>query len=1645
MDSVNQTFLKAVAYFPRWLALRRKPYTSVQGHLLYSILNEADYVAKAIQDYKKDFFLVNYLGKEDTIVETLYAAHVGTIDDFTNIEIANFQIPVTQDITIFQTETDTIYYQDGYFLIRPRFIDKDHTYIEFTYNGYPYRIEWQKMHVWNIFDEFAWFAGLSRYTDETNKDLCARVINTFKNRTNITLQGLKNALVNISSAAFSESDIRIEQPDENSLALPDTTYGTIFERLAQENKDLARTKQWDTTYWENSFKQLSYLPHVWDTPVEAYQDGTGYNDSARVYTTDELSADVKSTTVQITAYKKSKRQIEEYIQHNAITKDLTLQLKRYKDVIHATTLQYRILASNVVKLNPEQVTFTGYQTSSGTDTVWLSDIALNTQNVTEEPKGLLTDSHTYELVFYPDGPADSHGNHYGSMQIAACDILSGNQKTSLLKPAGSFAVKDGVFQNVDVKFYTDTVKNLTTYENLRDTEAGICIADLSRPAQLSIDVSDAKNQYVYVQKHCDLMDYTLNTEFVIPSGFFVDGSALTSNREDSTSTIDITMTAVSDFSFELAPVPDSTQQGAIVFDVTAAGKTVQHTLTTAGTFSLSYDLPTDIRIHIRKEGLNPVTIRNIQASRYQFAMYTENKAGQKSPVLSTPFGQIIPGDAETLYIDTQAYGNSSPYLEFIHIGPTLDDSAAYTIRDIQAKNSRLSIRTNCRVDLVDTTAGTITRNFTTHSVYRNDTQDNGIIFIDVSKYVDIEKSDPEIYRDDTTLDNYVVVPAGQSLERVTITGTVHQLVDTRKLSDILAAQQLAGYSCYANRHIGLIAQNDRTEKAFTITRNMLDLSSDVYRVQAGDELRTIFIQDDTHKVVASETDKPFEAVTFEPSAYQEYVAYNKLVMLQPEQDHVPIVYNFSPALSMTTLVVYQVTDIPNDTHIRFEQADGLSDWSLGKKDLRITLDTKEDDTSSYQVELKTLEQPFLLSTTIPLSDTYTIDGQLVTLAAYLITPPKGMKVDYEPHAALDTIRIETDGFTKLVVSNVTSVESVTVGSSVLSDDQYTLLSDAGLIVWNDKSLLGQTADIRYVYQKPVSLSFLSIDDIYDLVGYIIDAYERINDKPDVYPDKKAGDVIHVDYPDASHITAYCTADGFIARPSQDNKTVTVYALSATNQVAVHNGYLYDAGLEYWLFANRYEQPFLHYDGVEFVNVKRLPGQLLFFIQSTNHIQNSAMIPSYLDTLCVVDFLTNKHVPEISYLQSITACDSFTGWHAFNMDVGLQTDPIGSSLSFSPVESYGYAALDVTDYVHKNDTIDIQYTGDLTFYWCEDIPIQDMRLRKNVFARPAGTFTNGVYTVKTYRKKSSYYLVVTGTGVIQEIVITNQPVADVHTKNLTKFGFTVTEDRQEGSVAALGFTPSFARTDGIEWDRKGSLMLGTNVDYNLTLLQDIDFSTCQINQITYLKDIFETGSETGSILTQAFEIPNYPFIKAVFLKINNVLLDDSYTNYTVELLASDYIGGPYVSSYTQEDTNQFAAPKKYLKKYIRFRITMPKESVVDNLSILGQYSDAPRVKYQDKGVLYTKLFDACIESDYQLTALDVSRVQHPEFISFEIRACRGDGTTTVWTDWEPVTVDETFAVTSEHVFRDYRLFQLRVTITDSKSRIHLDGIRVRTVK
>lgn len=80
MDTARIAFLKAIKSFPRWMDIRKRPQKATGSKLLQAIMDEQDNFKVALDKFKSDFFLLSYVGREDTILSEVYVYQIGEVD-----------------------------------------------------------------------------------------------------------------------------------------------------------------------------------------------------------------------------------------------------------------------------------------------------------------------------------------------------------------------------------------------------------------------------------------------------------------------------------------------------------------------------------------------------------------------------------------------------------------------------------------------------------------------------------------------------------------------------------------------------------------------------------------------------------------------------------------------------------------------------------------------------------------------------------------------------------------------------------------------------------------------------------------------------------------------------------------------------------------------------------------------------------------------------------------------------------------------------------------------------------------------------------------------------------------------------------------------------------------------------------------------------------------------------------------------------------------------------------------------------------------------------------------------------------------------------------------------------------------------------
>lgn len=1662
MDTIYKTydrFIEAAKKFPRWNNTRRRPTTSVGGALLRSIIEEIGKVEDAIIEYKKDFFIVNYVGKEDKIIDYLYSSHVGNIEDISKFKLLEPSLEVTNNVEEFYKDSDNLaYYQNGYVVLKNKA-----AHLLYSYNGYKYKTEIEKFHVWNIFDEFAWWSGITRFENEDNKTLLIRTVNQFHKRPNSSESGLKNLIYDVISGNdyIDKNDIVFEQPDEDNLYLKNDDGEILYEEISKFNRDIARTKQWDVDYWDNTFRSLKYIAHPWDAEVKEYKDGVGYNDSLHVSSLEDLNTDA-SNTATIYGYKKSTAKIEEYIKKNNISQNLDLKLTRYNDIINPLYVQYKIEASNLTEIDtPDQIFVDSYKTSKRELTYSIDSLYESKESgIDIVPRNKLESNQQYVLKLLPQ--SDS----FSTMEIAKCELKYKNGSQNLLSPKGNFKFNSkGLFTNGAVLFHADSITELNSSSNLSDYRyGGLTLTDKNKPGSCEIDVTDVaknKSQPLTVSTSCQLYNIMMNPTYVKVQGFtLVNGSYISGKSSVDPSIITIELKC-RDLEFDIDKGESTLSSGYVNIETY-----IENQLDSSHTFynisvgqfkkySLTQFQMKNVRVVIKRNTTTAIKVSNIRTSRYDLKIVT-SEGVDISPTVKESV--MLPKHEGKYYLDItiENYGQTNPVINCIHIGANLNIlTSVYSVKidTTDLEEPELIIESNCRADVYLQTNQKEPIDFSVNSLYVNNTTEYQAIYLNLSDFKEIYCSSPELkYYNGRP---YITLKPGDNIDTIVLYGSNEILQQRNTVKNLLNLQ--LGDKLYLNKNLKkFLKKNGDKESLLNIDYSMCATkNTDTYKIWSSKykNIEVCFVSNSLKSVesITGAYSGVFEYAYIYDKDSATYVAYNGQNIIKNITDDINITKNFSPTLPSNLYFMFEIKDPASRSGQKFTVSfeDG-NKWSSSiSKKIRVETTIDLSNSSVFNTTIKNLNQNFILSNNIPLADTYTVNEEEIDLAKYIIEPPEHFNILYDPVTVSQerdedgsVMYVEEDGFNKLLYSNIQTVAKILIKNKEIDKADYTVLDKEGIICWNSDEHVGKPFKAVYTYRKPKYMTCNDISYLYDKVGYQIDTLEKVEMVNDyIVGNADEGTIIDIDFnyfqEKPEKIAVSCSNPCFVGIVN-NNQTITIKKIANDDSIVIHNGYYYIDGKEYWYFADKYQKDVDRIDGVKTFNVEKYGKQLIFKAEAINYLKNSKMLCNSQNVHCICDFKNYKLIPNINALNHIGACDSFTNWYSFDMNITLGNNFDGETLVFANKSESAYALLDITYALRTNRYISCFYNGSLKFALGREILIYDQQVSKSLFVERYKDFipydSNKVYydgtdlDLDNYR----YYIIVTGSGTLIETMVTeNNDYSQNYQRVPEKLGLTITEETVPGVIVNVDFNPVGMTYDGLELSKDFVLRTGTTADWGVTKIEDIDLKNLKTTAFLYRNDGLVAQADQATAKTNAIHLSYRKAIRNLFIKINEYPYEN-FKNFDVVVYGSNNgVVAEDVEIYRGKNKNLFQIPHNVLTDYIKIKITSEDKKIIKNVTLFAQYNvdlESPRVTDIDYGTCTSKIYDVGIQGRYIVKEVDYDLLDGNN-VRIQVRGLRNSNGENVWTGW--------YDIDQNHEFDQYRYFQFKTIIRDRFTKVRIN--------
>ena len=1677
MNTVKEALLKAVKNFPSWTDIRKRNHKSTGALYLRSIIEEQIQINEEIQSYIKDHFLLTYVGREEEIMDYAYVIQIGNVD-ISMITLIDPIIEITEDARLFLRNREKYcLYQNGYlvFDINTVFTQEkinDETFynkVIYSINDYSYSDYVKIIHTWNIIDEFALFLGIERYDNEKNKSLMKRCFAVFQNKTDSSETGLKNTIINsvLNDIDLTPEEILVEKPNEINMRQNDSDGLYIYEQLAQLNKDVFRTKIWNMDTWEHNFKTIMYIPHEWNKSIQVYQDGVGQQKDLNVILND---GNKEVTDVNIYAYKLDREKVIKYVQKSNASTKLQLQLERYNDEIKPKNIQYKITASKAIKISPYSIYFTSKRKTADIEDFYLEDVITNSHEATVINNGLLSEPGKYKIRFFP-----YNSDGYCSMEIKNADIVnSDGTVSSILSPSGVFDFKDGIFINNNVAAHINKINQTKNYTGFENGDNCIKMTENSLSSTVSIDITGMEGKYVVLDHTAPLENISTNQAYISSNGGFslTDDKTWISKDGLEYCTLNIKLKC-SYITLALAENINKDEQGSIGIEVYVNGlkqNDLSKTWTKANVLTLNNDKMADVEIKIERYGMYPVEIKDIYVNRYEVETTLDSGSLMKSS-----FGWRIPKvskNTNILRVRMTNYGTTIPQLNYIHIGSCLKN-ASYTTKEFESDGkTSLRINSNCRVQLLKSNGKTnelIKDYYDTHNSYYNSTSRDILMEIDVTLFDSItDSSIPiNITADNGRRVNYISLHPGNDLSTIKITGIINKTLSRENLYNLFS--MTSDQDMYISKNAGGFILYDNIkhdEKIVRISGKLYKKEADVFFFEGLPQNTVGYFISDQFKGNFSKTNSinsTFEEVFIVPENEDEYIAYNDTPMISAHRENIKLVNTFSPSIDFNELMFYRIEEsINSKIDINFEKENKKKEkWSLGIKPYGLVIDLDIDYSNSelYGKENITLNQTFMLSNTIDLETKYVINGTKQELARFIITPPDELSVQYKnsDDVAEYNIIIEEDGFNKLYYSNISAILHIELEDSgeIIPQSYYSLLSKEGILIWNnttlsEKSIIGKSISIVYKYKIPYALAYDDISYLYKQIDYNIDAFYLMNGFPKRYRNININEPIKLDFEEEpSKILMKCIDSDGADNPNFKavylDGSLKVIKTTSLNSLAVHSGYYYDDEKEYYFFANNYIDEIKNANRVRFIEVTAYGTTLYLEKAASNFVKNSYFESKRKNITCNIKCSNeNKNLTDTFNMNTITACDSFGLWRVFDMDVDIVTGINEKALKFTSHSDTSYAVMNITNAVIPNSIITLYADTDLKLYLMKETLADKDSMNSSIFCERYISFEryghNNNYAYIKIPKEIEhvrYYMVLTGTGVIDDIIskpyIEGEEHIYWHQKNIDLVGLKVEEVYPINYKLKCSFDADSNYIEGLEIQKDNSIITGTSINWGVTKIYDIkeDYDKCILKNVLKRNEAFYGISNNGAVKTPSIYIPNSSSINRLFIKINAVDLIP-FKNLPTIIYGSNNDNDNFSIIQEIDDSNLIILKNSQIKSYLQILVEIVEGKVIDSIEIYAEYieTSSPTVVTNiNEGTLITKVYDMGKEANYSLMSIEGDIKGD---ISFYVRGLKTDNGRYVWTNWYNIIFDENNNVIRPHEFEGYEMFQYKINIKNSSS-------------
>lgn len=1664
---------KMVSHFSKWMDIRRKPNTSNGGKLLGAIAEEASLLQAKIDEYVDMHFLENNIDQKDLILSHVYILNLGS----TQIDLLSIVEPslkITDDLKLFYSGDNYAYLQNGYIIIKEKDLTtKEVIYIYKTYkqSGTP-----ELLKIWNIFDEFALYVGITRYDlpiVESNEDLIKRILISRQGKINSSKTGLKYALYSALSNLMEDvdiNDITIENPSVDNILEITSNDQAVIDEVAAINKDVARAKKWDLDYWNHDLKSLDYLPHTWDYTLSKTANGIGDNDDLKPVL---LYREEKITT-HIDMYKKDDETITTYIKKNPIDVPITLKLVKPSNAISPIDIDFKITACHLTDVTTYNLGVK-YSTTKHIERYFNISHFLNEKALSPGQNYTILDNRKlsagrYNLIVH--SRTDYEGFKIHKLTIGATNHIRETEDTYLSN--GSLYIKSE-------RFFGNKTYHFNNVKNFENSAQGLQLMASEKEAYLELPLKNMQNEKFKINVFCPVIE--VENKFIQHNFMNEQNGTYTSYHPQSSLTLQLEANYVE------ARVKGNSFVKAYKDNILIYSRfTTDDEIVNIP----QYETPHLIKIVISCVTSNSVTISNLKYNSYSLSYTTAY--GLISLVEN---GYTLPDYSENLLsVSLSTNTETLPTIRGIHIGASTSEAffetGIFTLDsekelDIDMEGARITLE---RYDQTGTVLIEIVDDY--KAVLQIKALKTFELDLDLSGYSEIS----QFYCENGLLKTYNVngevaytlkIYEGAVIDEIFLAAEKKGNIQTIYFNTLFDIKPSIDEKLYiANLYPGLIIKREQGIELINLSEDRR--SREIFDDQGDYEIinytkatidgtlpntpfNSYFELYENGKTSIYTSHRASGRVTnfyFKNKDVTEFIAYNKLYGFEKQINNVKIVNTFYPFLP-EQLLFYKLDSLGGNK-VAFRKNNIFEEnniYSVGINNVNIL--------TTFNVETMIDNEVIYLSKNITASKlldfdnfTTTNENNSIDLSEYMIYPLDGEIVhytnipsdhfeEYPDYFFTQTVTVENDRFNKLYHCNIDHIVSVIINNSKLDKEHYFLIQNLGIIEWKENiisSISGNKATIIYQFKKPEVLE-LTNDKLYKQVLTDVEAYKLIK-STEAYVDFSASSVISFEqdasFAEADWILVTFDVPGYGADVMDNYIKIkkTIYS----KDLAVQTGYYYLDNNEHYMFSGDIQDDIVTSNDITYSNINA-KDYLELFAYNENQLLNSSFKTSILKTVYESNFKGFKPVSALGYL---SACDTFNSWLLKGMTLSFTKGLNGQALSFHSQFLNGYGFLDLTDYLDElEEYMQISfYTSGLSVYLGEEDKYKETNYRLMNLVSLQCISTEASNNIVTHYFKGSklknYYLIVTGEGVLDDLILANANEEISHEKNIDKLKLDLKETNSP-LINRVAFNRlRNKKSQGAFINHNGIIETQKNVDWSITKIKsfysDLDWHGCSLQECEVIENAIIGCSDSSKIILPVIEIKNKEAINQLFVKINQIPFPNM-SNLKVTIYGSNNYSDNYIKisnstshRITLANETDMASSKIY--QFIKIEIDLYEGQILDSVEIYANYVSHAnlRLTSSPSKVYLSEVYDFYIQDEYCLNDFNYSNIELPSMISIYYRTAKDGSNQTIFSEWASISLTEKFDPISLGYIR---YLQFKVVLADAEASIKINYFDVKKLK